>query len=187
MTLAEAKAHCRIDTSTDDAYVGTLITAAREWVEAYLDRSLVNTQWVMRLDKFPDDGTMDVDLPRPPMVASGTATAVSVTFTSESGTTSTYSTASYRVDRAATPGSVKTLYGNAWPPHLMDDNSISITWWGGYGATGSSVPAAIRHAILMLVAYWYDNRSTVVVGSTSKPLEFAVESLLSSQKWGAYR
>jgi hypothetical protein len=49
------------------------------------------------------------------------------------------------------------------------------------------VPAAIRHAILMLVAYWYDNRSTVLVGSISKQLEFAVESLLSSQKWGTYR
>lgn len=187
VTVAEAKAHCRIDTSTDDAYVGTLITAAREWVESYLDRSLVNTQWVMRLDKFPDDGTMDVDLPRPPMVASGTATAVSVTFTSEVGTTSTYSTASYRVDRLATPGSVKTLYGQAWPPHRMDDNAVSITWWGGYGSTGASVPAAIRHAILMLVAYWYDSRSTVLVGSISKQLEFAVESLLSSQKWGPYR
>jgi hypothetical protein len=49
------------------------------------------------------------------------------------------------------------------------------------------VPAAIRHAMLMLVGFWYENRSTVLVGSISKQLEFAVESLLASQKWGSYR
>ena len=121
------------------------------------------------------------------MVTSGTATAVALTFTYEDGTTATYSTASYRVDRNATPGAVKTLYGQTWPPHLLDDNSISVTWWAGYGASGSSVPAAIRHAMLMLVGHWYESRSTVLVGSISKQLEFAVESLLSLQKWGSYR
>lgn len=187
VTLSEAKAHCRIDSTDDDAYIATLISAAREWCEQYLDRSLVHTQWVMRFDKFPPDGTMDIELPRPPMATAGTATAVALTFTYENGTTATYSTASYRVDRNGVPGTVKTLYGQTWPPHLQDDNAISVTWWGGYGASGTSVPAAIRHAMLMLVCFWYENRSTVLVGSISKQLEFAVESLLSSQKWGSYR
>jgi uncharacterized phiE125 gp8 family phage protein len=187
VTLSEAKAHLRVDTTADDAYIGSLISAAREWCEQYLDRSLVHTQWVMRFDKFPPDGTMDIELPRPPMATAGTATAVALTFTYENGTTATYSTASYRVDRDGVPGTVKTLYGQTWPPHLQDDNAISVTWWGGYGASGTSVPAAIRHAMLMLVCFWYENRSTVLVGSISKQLEFAVESLLSSQKWGSYR
>jgi uncharacterized phiE125 gp8 family phage protein len=187
VTLSEAKAHLRVDTTADDAYISSLISAAREWCEQYLDRSLVHTQWVMRFDKFPPDGTMDIELPRPPMATSGTAAAVALTFTYENGTTATYSTASYRVDRDGVPGTVKTLYGQTWPPHLQDDNAISVTWWGGYGASGTNVPAAIRHAMLMLVGFWYENRSTVLVGSISKQLEFAVESLLSSHKWGSYR
>ena len=187
VTLSEAKAHLRVDTTTDDAYIGSLITAAREWCEQYLDRTLVHTQWVIRFDRFPPDGTMDIELPRPPMATAGTATAVALTFTYENGTTATYSTASYRVDRNGVPGTVKTLYGQTWPPHLQDDNAISVTWWGGYGASGTSVPAAIRHAMLMLVGFWYEHRSTVLVGSISKQLEFAVESLLASQKWGSYR
>lgn len=187
VTLTEAKAHLRVDSTDDDVYIATLITAAREWVESYLDRTLVHTQWVMRFDKFPDSGIEPVELPRPPMVISGTATAVTVTFTQDQGSTSTYSTAEYRVDRHATPGTILPIYGSTWTPHRQDDNAISVTWWAGYGPNGSSVPAAIRHAILMLIGFWYENRTTVLVGSISKQLEFAVESLLSSQKWGSYR
>lgn len=187
VTLSEAKAHLRVDTSDDDTYIGTLITAAREWCEEYLDRTLVHTQWVMRFDKFPDSGIEPVELPRPPMVASGTATAVTVTFTTEPGSTATYSTAEYRVDRYATPGTVLPIYGTTWTPHRQDDNAISVTWWAGYGATGASVPAAIRHAMLMLVGHWYEARSSVLTGSISKEIEFGVKSLLDSQRWGAYR
>jgi uncharacterized phiE125 gp8 family phage protein len=186
VTLAEAKAHLRVDVSDDDAYIGTLITAAREWCEQYLDRTLVDTQWVMRFDAFPPDGTHDIELPRPPMVSSGTATAVALTFTYENGTTATYSTASYRVDRASTPGAVKTLYGQTWPPHLLDDNAISVTWWAGYGASGSSVPAAIRSAVLMLVGLFYEKRMAADAGSLAE-VPFGVKSLLDAHRWGSYR
>lgn len=187
VTLSEAKAHLRVDGNESDSEITAMISAAREWCEQYLDRTLIYTQWVMRFDRFPDESAHDIELPRPPMVTAGTATAVALTFTYENGTTATYGNGSYRVDRNATPGAVKTLYGQTWPPHLQDDNAISVTWWAGYGSSGQSVPAAIRHAMLMLVGFWYENRSTVLVGSISKPLEFAVESLLSSQKWGGYK
>ena len=186
VTVAEAKAHLRVDVSDDDTYIGTLITAAREWCEQYLDRTLVNTQWVMRFDSFPPDGTQDIELPRPPMSMAGTTTAVALTFTYENGTTATYSTASYRVDRNSTPGAVKTLYGQTWPPHLMDDNAISVTWWAGYGSAGSSVPAAVRHAILMVVGILYEKRAAAESGSLNE-VPFGVKSLLDSQRWGSYR
>ena len=186
VTLAEAKAHCRIDGNSDDAYVQALVAAAREWVEQYLDRSLVYTQWTMRFDRFPPDGTHDIELPRPPVATAGTATAVALTFTYENGTTAAYSTASYRVDRNSTPGAVKTLYGQTWPPHLQDDNAISVTWWGGYGPSGTDVPAAIRHAILMLVGMWFERRMAAdSMGGGEIP--FGVKSLLDSQRWGTYR
>lgn len=186
VTLTEAKAHLRVDTTDDDVYIATLITAAREWVEQYLDRTLVHTQWAMRFDKFPDSGIEPVELPRPPMVVSGTATAVTVTFTQEQGSTSTYSTAEYRVDRHATPGTILPIYGSTWTPHRQDDNSIAVTWWAGYGANGASVPAAIRHAMLMLIGTWFERRAAAdSMGGAEVP--FGVRALLDSQKWGTYR
>ena len=180
VTLAEAKTHLRVDGTASDTEIAAMITAAREWCEQYLDRTLVNTQWVMRFDRFPTDGTEDIELPRPPMAAAGTATAVTLAYTLEDATTATYGTSSYRVDRAATPGAVKTNYAGTWPPHLQDDNSISVTWWAGYGASGSDVPQAIRSAILLCVSEFYEKR-----GSGEPPT--AAKMLLDAYRWGSYR
>lgn len=184
MTLAEAKAHLRVDDTNSDTEITSMIKAAREWVETYLDRSLVYRQLTMTTKTFPSR----FELPRPPIAAAGTATAVTVTYTlNETGTTAALSATQYRVDRNSTPGQITTTYSGTWPSHLVDENAVTVTWWAGYGPAASDVPAAIRHAVLLLVGFWFENRSTVLVGSISKQLEFAVESLLSSQKWGSYR
>ena len=188
VTLSEAKAHCRIDSTADDAYVASLITAAREWCEQYLDRTLVYTQWVMRFDRFPTSGIEAMELPRPPMAVAGTATAVSLTFTADGGTTGTYAVEQFRVDRQSTPGTVLPIYAGTWPPHRIDAGAHAVTWWAGYGASGTDVPAAIRHAILMLVSHWYETRgATVSTGAVPQDVPFGVSSLLDSMKWGTYR
>ena len=185
LTVAEAKLHLRVDISDDDAYIGTLITAAREWVENYLDRTLITTQLILRAAEFP---TEELELARPPMVASGTATAVVITYTLADTTTATLSTALYRVDRTSTPGNVAPIINGTWPSDVIEDaNAVAVTYWAGYGPTSASVPATIRHAMLMLIGHWYDRRSAVLTGTISKPIEFAVESLLASNNWGQYR
>ena len=183
VSVSEAKAHLRVDISDDDSYIQNLVSSAREWCEQYLDRTLITTQWTMRLDSFP----YEIELPRPPIATSGTATAVTLTYTLGDDSTATLSTTAYRVDRNSTPGVVRQLRAGTWPANLDDYNAVAVTWWAGYGASGTSVPAAIRHAILMLVGHWYESRSSVLTGSISKEIEFGVKSLLDSQRWGSYR
>jgi uncharacterized phiE125 gp8 family phage protein len=186
VTLTEAKSHLRVDSDDDNAYIMSLIAAARGWVEEYLDRTLVHTQWVMRLDKLPDSSLDSIELPRPPMAQAADKTATTITFTFENGTTAVYDTFAYRVDRNSTPGTISTLYGYAWRPHLRDNNSASVTWWAGYGEDGRSVPQQIRHAILMLAAHWYERRLAADnMGGNDVP--FGVKSLLDSCRWGSYR
>ena len=185
LTVAEAKLHLRVDISDDDAYIGTLITAAREWVENYLDRTLITTQLILRAAEFP---TQELELARPPMATAGTATAVVITYTLADTTTATLSTALYRVDRTTTPGNVAPIINGTWPSDVIEDaNAVAVTYWAGYGPTSASVPATIRHAMLMLIGHWYEQRSAVLTATISKPLEFAVESLLASNNWGQYR
>lgn len=181
VTLAEAKAHLRVDLSTDDALISAIIKSAREWVEEYLDRTLVHTRWTMRLDAFP----WEFELPRPPMAQSGTVTATTVTYTLETLSTATLDATTYRVDRHATPGMIRTTYAGTWPGHLYDENSVSVSWWAGYGADGTSVPAAIKSAILMLISHLYEHRTAAAPSGMEIP--FGVKSLLDAHRWGSYR
>ena len=175
VTLVEAKAHCRVDTTADDTLIQGYITTAREWVEDYVDRALVTQQLVMRLDAFP----AEIELPRPPMIASGTATAVTITYvTGDTGGTATLSSSTYRVDHTATPGVVRNLYGGSWPSHLLDQNSVTVSWWAGYG-DAASVPQRVKSAILMCVHELYEKR-----GDGAMPV--AAMRLLDSVSWGSY-
>lgn len=175
VTLSEAKAHCRVDTTADDALIQGYITTAREWVEDYIDRALVTQQLVMKLDAFP----AEIELPRPPMIASGTATAVTITYvTGEAGGTATLSASEYRVDRDSTPGAIRTLYAGSWPSHLIDQNSVTVSWWAGYGDS-ASVPQRVKSAILMCVHELYEKR-----GDGAMPV--AAMRLLDTVSWGSY-
>jgi uncharacterized phiE125 gp8 family phage protein len=66
VTLAEAKAHLRLDTESDDGYVPALITAARERVELFLRRALITQVFECTVDDFPAHDRA-IDLPRPPL------------------------------------------------------------------------------------------------------------------------
>jgi uncharacterized phiE125 gp8 family phage protein len=175
VTLAEAKRHLRVDTNDEDSLISHYITTAREWCEDYLDRALVTQQLLMRLDAFPDE----IELPRPPMATAGTATAVSITYTTgDSLATATLATTEYRVDRDATPGVIRNVYNGSWPSHLLDQNSVSVTWWAGYGSA-ASVPHRVQTAILMCVHELYEKR-----GDGHMPE--AAKRLLDAASWGSY-
>jgi len=175
VSLADAKAHCRVDASADDALMQGYITTAREWVEDYIDRALVTQQLVMKLDAFPPE----IELPRPPMIASGTATAVTITYvTGEAGGTATLAASEYRIDRDSTPGAIRTLYAGSWPSHLIDQNAVTVTWWAGYGDP-TTVPQRVKSAILMCVHELYEKR-----GDGAMPE--AAMRLLDTVSWGSY-
>ena len=182
VTLAEAKQHLRVDTTTDDAYIHSLVHSAREWCEAYCDETFIHTQYRMTLDSFP----VEIELPRPPMATAGTTTAVVVTYTLENQSTAVLATNQYRVDRDAVPGAIRTLYNGSWPSHLLDYNAVTVTWWAGHAATATGVPQRFRSAVLWLVGYWYERRMAAEAVNLSE-IPFGVKSLLDSAKWGSYR
>ena len=210
VSLADAKLHLRIDSTDEDDLLANLVSTARAWCEDYCDRTFVMTQWTMRLDSFYGsvgspvqfglraDGSniegrqgtvpnLDVELPRPPMMQAGTATAVAITYTPAAGAaTATLDAAEYRVDRQATPGVCRPLYGQTWPSHLVDQNSTTVSWWAGYSSDGTGVPPQAKSAILMLVAHLWRNREMAAEAALTE-VPFGVRALLDTLRWGSYR
>lgn len=178
VSLAEAKVQCRVDTSDDDAYISSLIATARMYVEGVLDISIMPQTLEARYDTFP---LWEIILPRPPMAA-GTVT---VTYRNEAGATNSITSAAseFQVDVYATPGRIYPNYQDVWPAVRGDENSVTVRWQAGYAG---SVPATIKHLILLLVAHWYETRQPVSQGS-QMPIPNTFDTLLAASGWGGYR
>lgn len=183
ITLSEAKAQCRVDTSDEDAYITGLITVAREYLEETLDISILNQTWEARYDSFP---IWEIILPRPPM-AVGTVT---IEYRDEAGQTQTITSAAnaFQVDRNVIPGRIYPLYNGVWPAVRGDENSVLVRWVAGYGASGASAPAILRQAMLLLVAHWFEMRQPVFAGySQVLPVPHTFQTLMAASGWGGYR
>jgi len=173
VTASELKAHLRVTHTDEDTYIGTLITAARQWIENYTNRQLVTATWTLYLDGF----SAQIDMPHPPLQS-----VTSVQYYDTGGTLQTLSSAVYTVDTYARIGRLVEASGQVWPATQDIINAVQIEYKAGYGDAGSNVPTAVRQALLLLAAHWYENRESVVVGVTSTHVPETVDSLLASYR-----
>ena len=144
VTLAEAKAHLRLDGNDEDALVGSLVTAARHTLELATRRAFVAQTWRLRLNSWPEPRT--IVLPLAPVIA-----VVAVRVIPASGPAVTLGSALYRTAFEADPPS---LIVDATAP----SGGIEIDASYGFGPTATDVPAPLRLAILRLVARWFERR-----------------------------
>lgn len=177
VTLVEAKAQCRVDTSTDDTYIASLIKGARLLCEAKLNRSFITTTWSVTFDAFPC-GNEAIDLPRPRLIA-----VSSVVYTDTNQQSQTWAGSNYTVDTKSEPGRIMPAYTGIWPAALSHINTVTVTYTAGYGADATFVPQSIKQAILLIVGHWYANREQVLVGAISKEIEVSVDALLGTERW----
>lgn len=172
VTVAEAKAHLRVDVSDDDPLITALIVAARQAFEEINGRSLFTMTWKLILDRWPNRSY--IVLPRPPL-----ASVTSVVYQPTTGSPVTWDAANYVVETLRTPGRVHLADGISWPDaDLRDASPITITYVAGWATTGA-IPQRYKQAILLLVGHWYENRETIVTsGAIPKSLPLAFESLV---------
>lgn len=150
VTLAEAKAHLRVDHTSEDALIGSLTIAARQEVERQTGQALIDQDWRATLDDWPLENVVQL---RPFPVRQ----ILAVTIYDENGAASILPPADYQSDANSRPA--RLLFHNRPEPGLCM-NGIEIDFRCGYGAAGTDVPDLLKRAILMLVAHWYEFRAS---------------------------
>jgi uncharacterized phiE125 gp8 family phage protein len=151
VSLADAKAHLKIDTTDDDALIARVIAAARARAEWHTGRALVTQSWTLWLDCWPLAGT--IEIPLPPLQS-----VTAVTTYARDDSAAVLSAALYTVDAASAPARLALKPGAAPPTDLRAINGIGIAFTAGYGDSADDVPALLTQAILSLVAFLYENR-----------------------------
>lgn len=174
VSVAEAKMHLRVSHDDEDALIGRLIEAAREWCEAYQCLCYISQTLEAYIDRVVPATIL---LPRRPVQS-----VVSITYIDKTEQTQTLDAEAYRVD--AISGIVRPSYGTSWPDVLPVSQAMTIEYIAGYG-DASVVPRSVKQAILLLVGHLYENRESEVIGTITSPLKFSVEALLSHNrdKW----
>jgi uncharacterized phiE125 gp8 family phage protein len=166
-----AKAHLGIEAgfTADDTLIDAYIAAARQFVEDRTGRVLVSASFTEVRAAFGDY----ITLYRQPVTA-----LTSIAYTDASGADVPYEGAIERL--TAIPPRLYPPAGSTFP-ELGANGLVTIEYEAGYGA--GEVPAPLIQAILLLVGHWYQNRSTVEIGTGSAmEVPFAVTMLLEAWK-----
>lgn len=172
LTLAEAKAFLRLDTEDEDDLVSTLITAARIHVESFTGRALIAQGWRLVLDDWPADGV--VPLPVSPLIA-----LTAITAYDQDGAAHAIDIAQFLPESGRGPARLFLPQVVTGMPMLRPHLGLEIDYQAGYGADASSVPAALRQALLMLVTHWFENRDAVVIAGSGSVVPSGFDRLVA--------
>ena len=196
VTLAELKEQAHIDGSAEDAYLSALITAARELVERVTGRLIITQTWRLTLDNWPGadheewwDGVREgpitlldggwVELRKSPIAA-----ITSVVTKDESDTETTWAATNYYLAKQPNGyGRLTRKTGSVWPIVVNRfAGAIVITFTAGYGAAASAVPMALRHAIKMCAAHWYEHREPASACASATLMPLGLGTIIASYR-----
>jgi uncharacterized phiE125 gp8 family phage protein len=134
VSVAEAKAHLRVEITDDDDVIARLCAGARRRVERTIGRQLVTATWVLVKDFFaPIDLLLPrifgdlIRLPRPPLIE-----VLSVQYVDTAGVPQTLATTEYQVDALDEPGRLRPAFGKYWPATRWQLGAVTITYNAGY-------------------------------------------------------
>jgi len=184
VSLAEAKAHLRVDFSDDDSLITSLIIAARQAAETLTGRQLTTARWKQVLDGFPGPSLMGVPagrvftLPGHAILIAKVPvqSVVSIDYLDMGSVVQTMAANTYAVDAACEPARITPVFGQIWPIALPQIGAVSVTFDAGYGPA-AAVPEGIKAWIKIRVGSLYANREEVVLDRRVSPLGF-IDSLL---------
>ncbi len=149
ISVADVKAHSRIDISVDDGMIAGYIAAARQKCESILNRALLTQTWRLALKHWPGRRNVTggdrqeqyykhnfIELPRPPLQSitaftyadvNGNPAAMSESYNSAAG--------NYILDLEAEPGRIYLPFSGLWPTTILAPGSpILITYKAGYAS-----------------------------------------------------
>ncbi len=157
LTLAEVKAHLRLDGAEEDALVLSLVKAAREFLERETGLCLMAQGWRLYLDRWPSDGVIRI-------LKSPVQTIQTVCVYGLDGEPVQVSLEDHLLDGAGRPA---RLWLKNTPVTGRTVNGIEIDFSAGYGEAATDVPDTLKRAMLIHIGHMFAFRG--VVGPADQP------------------
>jgi uncharacterized phiE125 gp8 family phage protein len=168
VTLDETRDFLRVEHNDDDEVIAALTAGARIHIETQTRRALITQDWRLTRDAWPADGRIAV-LPAP------LQSLIAVRVTDFEGNTHDVDLQAFVSDLGAS-ALVFAPWALSAPGQIAAGIALAVRV--GYGDAAIDVPEALRQAIRLLAAHWYDNRGLVASG-TIAALPASVSALIA--------
>lgn len=174
ITLDEAKRQVRRDDDDDNAVITSLIAVVMSRLDGpdgILGRALIAQEWSESFDGFPVGSVLPLSL----------APVIDITgieyFDFQNGEQA-FAGGNFAAFNRAKQAYVRLNSTAAWPSSYDRDDAVTVTYRAGYGEAAEDVPAAIKHAGLLLLGHYYENREAALVGTAATSIPEGVMTLL---------
>jgi uncharacterized phiE125 gp8 family phage protein len=152
-TLDEVKLHCRIDAADEDSYLTSLIAVVTDKLDAHygvIGKALITQRWQLTLRRLP--GVDYLYLPVPPVQQ-----VTSIHYYDVDNVLQEWANTNFRLIVNGESSLIELTETGAWPDVYDRSDAFYVQYDAGYGVA-SDVPAAIRHAGLLIIGELYRQR-----------------------------
>jgi uncharacterized phiE125 gp8 family phage protein len=177
VSVEEIKEQSLVDHDDQDGKIELLIAAAVSHLDGWtgtLGRALCEQTWRQDYDDFASC----LRLPLGPVVS-----VEVVTYIDTDGIEQTVDEADYTLRTDSLGSYVEFGCEYSFPSLNSANAAVSVEFVAGYPVTDGAWtgPAAIKHAIMLLVAHWFENREAVLTGQSAAAvaLPLGVDALLA--------
>jgi uncharacterized phiE125 gp8 family phage protein len=180
VSLAELRAQCNLtdDDGTDqNALLAGYARTAMDWVEQQLGKALTTSVWQYSISTFPYGYAPCIRIPLEPLIS-----VDEITYTDLAGVSQVLPTTRYAL---LAHGQLLPAYGLTWPATRCPSDVV-IRFTAGFGPDHNAIPEPIRQAVMMMAAYFFDQRSAALVDPEVLEVPFGVRDLLAPYRAWAF-
>jgi uncharacterized phiE125 gp8 family phage protein len=174
VSVCDAKMHLRITSSAEDAYISDLVYAAVAMTDGLgtLGKAMITQKWRQYFGVNPGVAYLSI----------GPVQSVTkIAYYDKDGVEQDATLTDFDVFGNGNATRVTPKPGFSWPDAQDRPDAIWIEYEAGYGDLPSDVPAALRHAIKMLVAHWYENRENATEAGM-RNIPYGYDALINTER-----
>ena len=178
ITVSEAKAHLRVDTTDDDSYITNLIKVARQSAEISLRRSLgVNQVYQVAYKTYPTV-QRKLRIPNPPFIS-----ATSLKYFDLDNVEQTVASDKLVIDSTGDTNAFVAIKSSGLFNSISFEKvaPVVFTYTAGYSDV-ADIPQPIIQGMYLLLSHYYDTREPISYTGTPIAIPRSVDFLFNQYK-----
>lgn len=144
-------------THPDDDLILSYFYGVENHIEKFLRRSLLQTDLVLQMNRFPDCRELVLD--DGPVIS-----LTSFTYYDSNNALQTVDGSTYTLDNHSVPDVIELSQVANWPATYLRRNAVLVAYRAGW-ANADAVPAEIKIAAKLYCGHFYENRENTVISA----------------------